>query len=299
MSDKAQLKSEGEQLDGVLQELQRETRVKEISGWSTGFAGLDRCLDGIWPGFYLLLGPPGCGKTALAKQLLDQIVASGAAPGIYFTRAESAHELRLRTLARLSGIDSRALRRGSAFLLHWYGVPRLNSEEATQLPASWEKVRRTAQEAKSWLDRLYLVECDRSSNLTVIERHICGVKTAQQSDAVIAVIDDCERLMPHAPWLDRVNRIVESLQAVALEAKAPILATATVSGESSPNEWSEKIAGADVILALENDRGRPGGLTESVQAMTLHILKNRAGERGKLSLDFVPAFARFSETVVR
>jgi len=33
--------------------------------------------------------------------------------------------------------------------------------------------------------------------------------------------------------------------------------------------------------------------------MTLHILKNRAGERGKLSLDFVPAFARFSETVVR
>ncbi len=299
MSDKAKLQSEGERLDSFLHELQRDSRVKEISGWSTGFGGLDHCLDGIRPGLCLLLGRPGCGKTALAKQLVDQIVADGTTAGIYFTFTESVRELRLRTLARLSEIDSRALRRGSAYLLHWYGVPRLNSEEAAQLPASWEKVRRTAQEANSWLDRLYLVECDRSSTATDIERCIYEVRKARQSAAVVAVIDDCVRLAPHGPWLDRINRVAELLQAVAVETKAPIFAVAAASGEFSPNEWSEKIASGDVILELENDHARAGASTESVQAMTLHIIKNRGGERGKLALDFAPAFARFSEAVGR
>jgi len=31
------------------------------------------------------------------------------------------------------------------------------------------------------------------------------------------------------------------------------------------------------------------------QALTLHIIKNRGGEKGKLAFDFVPAFSKFVE----
>ena len=40
----------------VLDELQREQQVKEISGGDSGFANLNRALDGILPGLYLLIG---------------------------------------------------------------------------------------------------------------------------------------------------------------------------------------------------------------------------------------------------
>ena len=125
MAEKLSLRSEGADLDAVLDELQREQQVKEISGGDSGFANLNRALDGILPGLYLLIGPPGVGKTCFVKQLLDQVAERNHAPTIFFSFAESKTELRIRTLARLSGLDNREIRRGSAYLLHWYGVPRL------------------------------------------------------------------------------------------------------------------------------------------------------------------------------
>lgn len=34
------------------------------------------------------------------------------------------------------------------------------------------------------------------------------------------------------------------------------------------------------------------------RAIDLHIVKNRGGERGKLSFDFLPAFSRFAEAAL-
>ena len=132
MPEKLTLRSEGTELDAILDELQREQQVKEISGEDSGFANLNRALDGVLPGLYLLIGPPGVGKTCFAKQLLDQVAERNRAPTIFFSFAESKKELRIRTLARLSGLDNREIRRGSAYLLHWYGVPRLGGNEAEQ-----------------------------------------------------------------------------------------------------------------------------------------------------------------------
>jgi replicative DNA helicase len=36
-------------------------------------------------------------------------------------------------------------------------------------------------------------------------------------------------------------------------------------------------------------------LVEPNQAITLHIVKNRGGEKGKLAFDFAPPFCRFAE----
>jgi replicative DNA helicase len=59
---------------------------------------------------------------------------------------------------------------------------------------------------------------------------------------------------------------------------------------------AEKVASADVIMFLEKDLTRSAKLTEPKQALTLHIVKNRGGERGKLVFEFQPAFAKFAAT---
>ncbi len=299
MPDKQPLQSEGEQLDEILAELQQQHQVKEISGWETGFANLSRALDGILPGLYLLIGPPACGKTALAKQMLDKVAMHNRAPGIFFTFAESKEELRVRTLARLSGLENRAIRRGSAFLLHWYGVPKAHHKESDQIPPSWEKLKRTAEEAKEWLELTYLVECGRESDLEQIEERIKNLRTLRATEQVLAVVDDCQRLgNQELPACDRLALITERLQGVAVSLKIPILAVCPDLGEqpgTAPQAWAEKVPDADVILVLEKDRERTKKLTEPNEAITLHIVKNRGGERGKLALDFYPALAKFVE----
>jgi replicative DNA helicase len=299
MAEKPPLKSEGEQLDEILAELQQQHLVKEIAGWETGFANLSRALDGILPGLYLLIGPPACGKTALAKQMLDQVAMHNRAPGIFFTFAESKEELRVRTLARLSGLENRVIRRGSAFLLHWYGVPKAHYKESDQIPPSWEKLKRTAEEAKEWLELTYLVECGRESDLEQIEERIKELRMLRDTDQVLTVVDDCQRLGNRdLPARDRLALITERLQGAAVSLKIPILAVWPDLGEqpdTAPQAWAERVPGADVILVLEKDGERTKKLTEPNQAITLHIVKNRGGERGKLALDFYPALAKFAE----
>ena len=58
---------------------------------------------------------------------------------------------------------------------------------------------------------------------------------------------------------------------------------------------ADKVASADVIMVMEKDQARTKQLTEPNQAVTLHIVKNRGGESGKLAFEFQPAFSRFVE----
>jgi replicative DNA helicase len=295
MAEKPLIRSEGDQLVEVLDALQSQQQVREFAGWDTGFANLNHALDGLLPGLYLLVGPPACGKTTLAKQLLDQVARHNARPGIFFSFSDNKNELRIKTLARLSAMENREIRRGSAFLLHWYGMPKAHHTSADQLAPSWEKLRRTAEDARSWLDLIYLVECDRSANLQTIETQI-----RQTGTDPFVVIDDCQRLGEMNQTLAaRLPIVVEQLQELALNLKLPLCATwpdLSPNNKNAPQAWAEKVAGADVIMVMEKDLARTKQLTEPNETITLHIVKNRGGERGKLALDFYPAFAKFVET---
>ena len=298
MADKQHLRSEGEELEGLLDELQREHDVREISGWKSGFSNLDRALDGILPGLYLLISRPACGKTSFAKQLLDQIVMKNSVPGIFFSFAEHKKELRIKTLSRLSGVENREIRRGSAYLLHWYGMPK-RAADAEELPPSWEKVKKSAEEARRWLDLMYLVECGSETNTQQIEEHIQEVSRVKGSDGMMVVIDDSQSLGPRAkPIQDRLANIAEQLQSIAVEHNIPVLAVWPELSEepkTPPQAWADKVPSADVILVMENDLERTKKLTEPNQAINLHIVKNRGGEKGKLAFDFFPAFSKFVE----
>jgi replicative DNA helicase len=62
-----------------------------------------------------------------------------------------------------------------------------------------------------------------------------------------------------------------------------------------PQRWSENIPNADVVLVMQMDLERTKKLTEPNQAIVLHIVKNRGGEKGELAFDFFPSFSRFKE----
>ena len=299
MPAKYPIRSEGEQLESFLDDLERDHAVKEIAGWETGFANLSRAFDGILPGLYLLIGPPACGKTSLAKQLLDQVAVHNNVPGVFFTLSETSKELRIKTLARLSGLESREIRRGSAYLLHWYGVPKAHYGDFEQLPPSWEKLKQSAREAKRWLDLTYIVECKANTDLREIENCIGELRAAANREKIFVVIDDCQRLgRRDQAMADHLPIIAEQLQETAVNLKTPIFAIWPNLGEiveSQPQAWSEKVVGPDVILVLEKDLERNKTLTEPNQALTLHIVKNRSGDKGKLAFDFYPAVSKFTE----
>ena len=299
MADETRLISEGAALDEFLDELQREQQVKEIAGWDTAFANLNRALDGILPGLYLLIGPPACGKTSFAKQLLDQVAMRNDAIGIFFSFAESKNELRIKTLARLSGIENREIRRGSAYLLHWYGVPRLRGNETEQLSPSWERVRRAAEDARTWLNSIFLLECGAGTTTAALEAHVREARATMNKQKIIAVIDDCQRLGAGAqPLQARLPLVTERLQSLAKNMNAALLAVwpdLRENGEIAPQTWAERALGTDVVMVIEEDPERTKKLTVPNQALTLNIVKNRGGERGKLAFDFLPAFSRFVE----
>jgi len=299
MAEKIPFQSEGEQLESFLDELQREQPIKEIAGWETGFSHLSRALDGILPGLYLLIGPPACGKTSFAKQLLDQVAKHNRVPGVFFSFAERKKELRIKTLARLSGIENKEIRRGSAYLLHWYGVPKAQHTALERLPPSWDKLKKSAEEARTWLDLIYLIECGRDIDLRRIEDQIREVESIKGTDRVMVVIDDCQRLGNIEQKLtDRVALVVDELQRAAVSLQIPILAVCPDLREdrsSLPQMWSDRVPSADVILVMEIDLERTKKLIEPNQALTLHIIKNRGGQKGKLAFEFVPAFSKFTE----
>jgi len=294
MADKTPLRSEGDQLAEILDELQRQQQVQDFSGWDSGFLNLNRALDGILPGLNLLIGPPALGKTSFAKQLLDQVAKQNGRRGIFFSGAESKSELRIKTLARLSAMETREIRRGSAYLLHWYGVPKAHHATAEQLAPSWEKIRRSAEDAKSWLDLIYLIECERSTIVQDLEAQIRQIDAAP-----FVVIDDCQRLGDANHPLDaRLPIVVEQLQELATNLNLPLLAIWPDLGghsKTAPQAWAERVASADVIMVMEKDRERTKQLTDPNQAVTLHIVKNRGGEKGQLAFEFYPAFAKFVE----
>jgi replicative DNA helicase len=294
-----ELQSEGVALDATLAELERERATREISGWETGFTNLSRALDGIRPGLYLIIGAPGIGKTCFARQLVDQVAMQNRLPGIFFSFAENKKELRIRTFARLSGLEQREIRRGSAYLLHWYGVPRLASSDSNELPPSWEKLKRVAEEAKTWLDSIYLVECGPNFTASEMEAQIAALRAQIQSEQMMIVVDDCQRLGRIEHSLDmRLQTITEQLQQTARRFRIPLLAVwpALESDSTAPaQQWAERVAGPDIIFVLEKDRARSDKINALSQAVILHVVKNRDGEKGRLAYDFTPAFARFTE----
>ncbi len=297
MNEKEPLLSEADELHSLLRELASETEVKEIAGWESGFPSLSRSLNGILPGLHLIIAPPSCGKTTLAKQLCDQIAQHNHIPVAFFSFAEGKKQLRVRTLARLSGLENRAILRGSSFLLHWFGAPKSQIDEPDRLPPTWERLKQATEQARDWLELIYLFECDAKTGLEEITGQIGRVKEMRRTTRLVAVIDDSQRLgLSQLPFDDRLPIVAERLQGMAVDLQVPVIATwPDTKKAASPFEWVERVPSAEVVLFMENDPERTRKLTEPNRAVNLHVVKNRGGEKETLAFDFFTACSKFTE----
>ncbi len=294
--DKAPLKSEADESAALLAELERNNEIKEIAGWDTGFASLTRTLNGISSGLYFLAGPPGSGKSAFAKQFIDQIARLNSLPAVFFTCAEKKSDLRIRTLARLSGLETREIRRGAGYLLHAYGVSKHASPDPNEIAPGWEKLKLVAEQARSWLDLVYISECDARATLSAIEQRIGEARALKKSARLIAAIDDGQLLGNAGLSLDaRLPLVAEKLAELALRLDLPLLATwPDFHPGETPQLWTEKVAGAKAVMVMREDPGRKPA-REPDRALALHVVKNSAGETAVLRFDFTPPLSRFVE----
>lgn len=302
MDQKELPRSEKEELESFLAGLENSTRIRNIDGLESGFPSLTDALNGFSPGLYFLIGAPSSGKTTFAKQLCDQIALRNALPALFFSLAENKKSLRLKTLARLSGLEAREISRGSAFVFHRYGVAKARLADPDLLTPGWEKLRLAAEEAKEWLDRVYLFDCDDTAGAAEIREWAIRIREITRAERIMIIVDGSRRLAPASLLYDDSLAVVaEQLQLIGLEVKAPVLATwpdlrcRELSHNPHFLEWGERIAGAEAVLVMENEMERTKKLTPPNRAIALHIVTNRGGEKGTVYFEFQAAVSKFIE----
>jgi len=93
---------------GFIDELDaRRSDGRVFLGLDCGFNHLNEVLNGLGTGVYILAGAPSCGKTTLAKNIADHVAEAEKVPVLFYSFEQSAEELRIKSLARLSLVDSR------------------------------------------------------------------------------------------------------------------------------------------------------------------------------------------------
>ena len=228
----------------------------QISGKiiKTGLQPIDETLGGgmLPGGFYILAARPGCGKTALALQIADNVAKSGAV--LFVTLEMDVSQLQARRLSRRTGIFSTRL------LLD----ERLSAEE-------WQQV----QAANVELSHLPLY-ANGKEGCTVLDvrsmaRHVKGLS--------LIVVDYLGLLRPERSRSSRyeeITTISNSLKTLARSLKVPVLCLAQL------NRASEQRADKKPGLADLRDSGAIEQDADVVLLMHRPDMYDDEAERGDL-----------------
>lgn len=228
----------------------------QISGKiiKTGLQPIDETLGGgmLPGGFYILAARPGCGKTALALQIADNVAKSGAV--LFVTLEMDVSQLQARRLSRRTGISSTRL------LLD----ERLSAEE-------WQQV----QAANVELSHLPLY-ANGKEGCTVLDvrsmaRHVNGLS--------LIVVDYLGLLRPERSRSSRyeeITTISNSLKTLARSLKVPVLCLAQL------NRASEQRADKKPGLADLRDSGAIEQDADAVLLMHRPDMYDDESERGDL-----------------
>ncbi len=287
--------SEYHQLPSFCIALERRQQEREFVGYDTGFTHLNRVINGLCPGVLMMLaGPPGGGKTTLGKQLHYSVGKLSGALAIFIAFEQSADELRIKTLAQISGVDHRSIMRG---------------KHSTDTEA-WHKVQTATAEIMRSAEKSYIVEADASVTIDRIQVIAEAAMAHHGTNQCVLIIDYLQiipssDLMSKMSVYDKVSFHCSELKRLARKLKISIVA---ISSESRNNynkktlgvfkESGEIEYGADVAAVLHIDKTRTGELVESgkdARAVDLLIVKNRNGENAQIGFNFYPKLCQFAE----
>ncbi|HEX9725154.1 MAG TPA: DnaB-like helicase C-terminal domain-containing protein [Vicinamibacteria bacterium] len=183
------LASEGTAMSSYLQELES----KQGRSIESGFRLLDEVMDGLSPGVMVIVDQDRDRLSGFLKQLTDQIAEGARVPCLFVSYRLSKDMLRVRTLARLSGVSARDLEKGRL---------RKNSPE-------WQKVEQSGKQAAGWMKRVFVIEASSETNLALL-RKMCRQLLDSSGVATCALLVD---------GLESLGRADQSLASTTAELK--------------------------------------------------------------------------------
>jgi hypothetical protein len=169
-----QLASEGEEWGKYLQGVV----AKQGKIFETGFAALDERPGGLSPSLMLAVDQDGGRLSGFLKQLTDQVAARMKVPCLYLSFNLPKAALRVRTLARLSGVPARDIERGRI---------KKGSPE-------WECLERYGREAADWLRWVFVVDADPEMDLDHVKHLSRQFFESHGASTGLLVVDPIEKM---------------------------------------------------------------------------------------------------------
>lgn len=277
------LKSEADLTDDFVLSLKTPT-----PGYKTGFDKMERIIRGLTPGLFVLAAPPSAGKTTFAKQLADQVAEKSEVPVLFFSYEQSADELRVKSLARLTKAA---------------GADDVTNERIKEGEDA-DAVKAAAAKYKGFGKWIKVIEGGRDH--TVGRIRLQAQRERMKTGKAPVIIIDYLQVLPVADLQLRDKRaevdfLVSELRRIARDIAAPVIvissmsraeyAQARMSGfkESGGIEYGADIA---AIMTVEDEDEK----TYAERVVALNIIKNRNGRRGRVGMIYDMAHDCFEET---
>lgn len=262
---------------------ERMNRGGATSGLPTGFADVDRLLDGLKPGDLIIIaGRPSMGKSAFALNIAENVATAGT-PTMIFSLEMSDEQLAQRSLSSLGGVETTKLSAG-----------RMHDED-------WERV----SAALGQLHEAPLV-IDSSASLSVAQMHARARRQKRKGGLGLIVIDYLQLMSGQGNNRnEELSAITRGLKLMARDLSVPVIVLSQLSREvekradkrpmlSDLRESGAIEQDADQVLMIYrdeyyNDESPWKGIAECL------IRKNRMGPCGDVKLIFQPEYSRFRD----
>lgn len=251
----AALSSEGEEWSQYLQEL--STRQGKV--FETGFVGLDETGGGLSSGLVLVTDKDSNRLSGFLKQLADQIAARSQVPCLYLSFALPKAAVRVRTLARLSGVPAAEIEKGRLKK----GSPQ------------WESVERNGREAAEWLKWIFVLDAEGGTDVGQVRDMAQQLLDANGASHCLIVLDSLETTgRPD----DSLPLVVAELAEVSRSLDALVIA-------GTVNKALSTQPGVDVLISLADGKG----------AVQLEVIRADGPRWSSLRFEYLPDIHRFTE----
>ena len=248
------LASEGTELGNYLEEL----GSKQGKTLESGFASLDEATEGLGPGVMLVVDDEPDRLSGFLKQLTDQIAEGARVPCLYVSFRLSKDVLRVRTLARLSGVSARDIEKG-----------RLKKDSS-----EWKKIETSGKQASPWMKRVFVVEAGSETNISLI-RKMCRQLLESSGGAICALfVDGIESLGKNG---ETVASCAKGLKELSESMDVVVIAGA---------KGAEPLVDPSIDFAGVLREGK-GGM------MAFELLAAGESEPQLLSFEYLPSIHRF------
>lgn len=247
-----------------------------------GFRRLHELTKGLKAGLWVIAAPPSAGKTTFVVQLASHVAElNPLVPILFFSYEQSADELRIKTLSRLSGQENEKIKEGKGF-------------NKTRLEEARAKY-------KLFGNHLKIIDADVHDNVGMIRLKAQREKMKNRFAPVIFI--DYLQAMPSAdPTLqDRrqeIDMTISELRRLARDIGSPIVVISSMAraeyGKTKLSGFKESGGvefGADVAAVLKVDKE-----SENERSIDMAVVKNRNGRRLKIIFKYEMNIDRFTES---